>query len=188
VLRGAWVLDKLMGTPPAPPPPNVATNLDQKKGEAKTVRARLEQHREKSVCMQCHGVIDPPGLPLENFDAIGRWRTTDSQAENAPIDARSVLPNGAAVNGVVELRADLASRPTAFAEALTEKLMMYALNRELEYFDMPQARAVVRGAAKSNYSFASIILGIVNTEAFRKQGPPPKESAKESGPRPSPGK
>ncbi|HEX5000605.1 MAG TPA: DUF1592 domain-containing protein [Terriglobia bacterium] len=176
VLRGAWVL-KLMGTPPAPPPPNVATNLDQKAGEKpKTVRARLEQHRQNRVCMQCHGVIDPSGLPLENFDAVGRWRTRDDRAENALIDSHSVLPSGVTVNGVVELREQLASRPSAFAEALTEKLMKYALNRELEYFDMPQARAVVRRAAKENYSFSSIIQGIVSTEAFRRQGPAPEES------------
>ena len=124
--------------------------------------------------MQCHGVIDPPGLPLENFDAIGRWRTTDRQADNAVIDARSVLPNGVAIDGPVELRTQLASRPAMFAQALTEKLMMYALNRELEYFDMPQVRAVVRAAAKDNYKFSSIVRGIVNTEAFRKQGAPPK--------------
>jgi len=176
VLRGAWVLEKLMGTPPSPPPPNVATSLDQKAGEKpKTVRARLEQHREQRVCMQCHGVIDPSGLPLESFDAIGRWRTNDRQAENAVIDARSVLPNGIAIDGPVEFRSQLASRPAVFAEALTEKLMTYALNRELEYFDMPQVRAVVRAAVKDNYRFSSIVRGIVNTEAFRKQGVPPKD-------------
>jgi mono/diheme cytochrome c family protein len=175
VLRGAWVMDKLMGTPPSPPPPNVATTLDQKAGETpKTIRARLEQHREKALCLQCHGVMDPTGLPLENFDAIGRWRTTDRQADNAVIDVRTVLPNGLAIDGPVELRAQLASHPAMFAEALTERLMMYALNRELEYFDMPQVRAVVRSAAKDNYRLSSIVLGIVNTEAFRKQGPPPK--------------
>jgi hypothetical protein len=175
VLRGAWVLDKLMGTPPSPPPPNVTTNLDQKAGEKpRTIRARLEQHRENRACLQCHGNIDPPGLPLENFDAIGRWRTTDGQAENAVIDARTVLPNGIAIDGPAELRSYLASHPSMFAQALTEKLMMYALNRELEYFDMPQVRAVVRSAAKDNYRFSSIVRGIVNTEAFRRQGPPPK--------------
>ena len=175
VLRGAWVLDKLMGTPPSPPPPDVATSLDQKAGEKpKTVRARLEQHREQRVCMQCHGVIDPPGLPLENFDAIGRWRTTDRQAENAIIDVRSVLPNGNAIDGPVQLRTELASRPAMFAQALTEKLMTYALNRELEYFDMPQVRGVVRAAAKDNYRFSSIVRGIVDTPSFRKQGAPPK--------------
>ena len=171
VLRGAWVLDKLMATPPSPPPPNVTTNLDQKAGEKpKTVRERLEQHRQQRSCLQCHGVIDPPGLPLENFDAIGRWRTTDRQADNAVIDARSVLANGVAINGPVELSTHLASRPATFAQALTEKLMTYALNRELEYFDMPQVRAVVRAAAKDNYKLSSIVRGIVNTEAFRKQG------------------
>jgi mono/diheme cytochrome c family protein len=171
VLRGAWVLDKLMGTPPSPPPPNTATDLSVKTGEKPTtIRARLEQHRQQKVCMQCHGVIDPSGLPLENFDAIGRWRTTDRQAENAAIDARSVLPNGVAINGPGDLAAQLASRPSVFAEALTEKLMTYALNRDLEYFDMPQVRAVVRAAAKDNYRFSAIVRGIVNTDAFRKQG------------------
>jgi len=171
VLRGAWVLDKLVGTPPSPPPPNTATDLSVKTGEKPTtIRARLEQHRQQKVCMQCHGVIDPSGLPLENFDAIGRWRTTDRQAENAAIDARSVLPNGVAINGPGELASQLASRPSVFAEALTEKLMVYALNRDLEYFDMPQVRAVVRAAAKDNYRLSSIVRGIVNTDTFRKQG------------------
>ncbi len=177
VLRGAWVLDKLLNTPPTPPPPNTATDLSQKAGEPpKTVRARLEQHRNKASCNQCHGVIDPTGLALENFDAIGEWRTTDRQAK-APIDAKTVLPNGVAIDGPVELAAQLVNRPGTFAEAFTEKLMMYALNRQLEYFDMPQVRAVVRGAAKDNYKFSSIVLGIVNTDAFRKQGPAvaPKE-------------
>jgi mono/diheme cytochrome c family protein len=172
VLRGQWVLDKLLGTPPTPPPANTATDLSQKAGELpKTVRARLEQHRDKASCNQCHGVIDPTGLALENFDAIGEWRTVDRQA-NAPIDAKTVLPNGVPINGVVDLKAQLVERPATFAEAFTEKLMMYALNRQLEYFDMPQIRAVVRGAAKDNYKFSSIVLGIVNSDAFRRQGPP----------------
>ena len=170
VLRGAWVLDKLMGTPPTPPPPDTATDLSQKAGEQpKTVRARLEQHRDKASCRMCHGVIDPTGLALENFDAIGQWRTMDSQA-NAPIDASTVLPNGVAINGVVELRAQLVARPEVFAQTVTERLMMYAVNRQLEYFDMPQVRAIVRGAAKDNYKLSSIVLGIVNSDAFRKQG------------------
>ena len=182
VLRGAWVLDKLLGTPPSPPPPNTATDLSQKAGEQpKTVRARLEQHRDKAVCRQCHGVIDPVGLPLETFDAVGQFRTTDRQANNAPIDAGTVLPNGVAINGPVDLRTQLAQRPEVFTTALTEKLMMYALNRELEYFDMPQVRAVVRKAAKDNYKLSSIVLGIVNTDAFRKQGPAPTAGGAKSG-------
>jgi hypothetical protein len=170
VLRGAWVLDKLQGTPPTPPPPDTATDLSQKAGETpKTVRARLEQHRDKPSCRMCHGVIDPTGLALENFDATGQWRTMDSQA-NAPIDASTVLPSGVPINGVVELREQLVEHPETFARTVTERLMMYAVNRPLEYFDMPQIRAIVRGAAKDNYKLSSLILGIVNSDAFRKQG------------------
>jgi hypothetical protein len=172
VLRGAWVLDKLLGTPPSPPPPNAATNLAQVPGEQpKTVRARLELHRDKATCKQCHGVIDPTGLALENFDAVGQWRSSDRQAANAPIDASTVLPNGVPINGPVELRAQLADRPATFVRALTEKLLMYAVNRQLEYFDMPQVRAIVSGAAKDKYKFSSIVLGIVDSDAFRNQGP-----------------
>jgi hypothetical protein len=162
-------MDKLLGTPPTPPPPDTATDLSQKAGEQpKTVRARLELHREKTSCRMCHGVIDPTGLVLENFDAIGVWRTVDEQAK-APIDASTVLPNGVAINGVVELRAQLVDRPEMFVEAVTERLMMYAINRKLEYFDMPQVRSIVRAAAKENYKLPSIVLGIVNSDAFRKQ-------------------
>jgi hypothetical protein len=169
VLRGAWVLEKLMGAPPTPPPPDTATDLSQKAGEQpKTVRARLEQHRDNATCRTCHGVIDPIGLALENFDAIGRWRTMDSEAK-APIDAGTVLPTGVAINGVVDLRAQLVARPEVFARTVTERLLMYAVNRHLEYFDMPQVRAIVRAAAKDNYKLSSIILGIVNSDAFRKQ-------------------
>ena len=170
VLRGAWVLDKLNGTPPTPPPPDTATDLSQKAGEQpKTVRARLEQHRAKASCQMCHGVIDPTGLALENFDAIGQWRTVDSQA-NLPIDAKTVLPTGVAIDGVTELRAQLAGHPETFVRTVTERLMMYGVNRQLEYFDMPQIRAIVRASAKDNYKLSSLILGIVNSDAFRKQG------------------
>jgi hypothetical protein len=117
----------------------------------------------------CHGVIDPTGLALENFDAIGQWRTRDSEAD-LPIDARTVLPTGVAINGVVDLRAQLAARPGVFAQTVTERLLMYAVNRRLEYFDMPQVRGIVRSAAKDNYRLSSIVLGIVNSNAFRKQG------------------
>jgi hypothetical protein len=172
VLRGAWVLDKIIGTPPTPPPPNVDTNLTQAPGEApKTVRARLEMHRDKAACKQCHGVIDPTGLALENFDAIGQYRTTDRQAGNAKIDASTVMPNGDAIDGPVQLRQELAKSPEKFVTAMTEKLLMYSVNRPLEYFDMPQVRKVVRDAKKDNYTLASLVLGVVNTDAFRKQGP-----------------
>ncbi len=170
VLRGAWVLDKLNGTPPTPPPPDTATDLSQKAGEQpKTVRERLEQHRSKASCKMCHGVIDPTGLALENFDAIGEWRTVDAEAK-LPIDASTVLPTGVAINGVSELRAQLAANREIFVRTMTEKLLMYGANRQLEYFDMPQVRAIVRNAAKDNYRLSSLILGIVNSDAFRKQG------------------
>jgi hypothetical protein len=169
VLRGAWVLDKLMGTPPTPPPPDVDTDLSTPKGEKpKTLRARLEQHRSKPSCNQCHGVIDPIGLALENYDAIGRWREVDTAAE-APINAKTVLPNGRAVDGPGQLRLELFKGSDQFAQALTAKLMMYALGRELEYFDMPQVRAIVRRAAKDDYRLSAIVAGIVTSDAFRMQ-------------------
>jgi hypothetical protein len=172
VLRGAWVLDKIIGTPPTPPPPNVDSNLAEPSAAApKTVRERLEAHRNKPACNQCHGVIDPVGLPLENFDAIGEYRTTDRQAGNAKIDASTVMPNGVKIDGPVQLRQELSRNPENFVGAMTEKLMMYAINRQLETFDMPQVRKVVRDAKKGNYTLASLVLGIVDTDAFRKQSP-----------------
>ena len=128
----------------------------------------------------CHGVIDPIGLALENFDATGVWRTTDNQAK-APIDASTVLPNGVPINGVVELRAQLMDRPELFARNVTERLMTYAVNRRLEYFDMPQVRGIVRGAAKDNYKLSSLVLGVVNSDAFRRQGPSSDANPKSSG-------
>src|SRR5262245_45525646 len=178
VLRGAWVLDKIIGTPPTPPPPGVETDLNQKPGETpKTVRARLEQHRANASCRQCHGVIDPMGLALENFDAVGQFRTADSRAANAPIDASTVLTSGRTIDGPAELREFLASAPSRFALSFAEKLMMYSVNRPLEYSDMPQVRAVVRGAAKENYTLSSIVQGIVRSDAFLKQGPAPAPKA-----------
>jgi hypothetical protein len=169
VLRGAWVLEKLMGTPPTPPPPGVETDLTTPEGEQpKTVRARLEQHRANPNCAACHGVIDPYGLALENFNVTGRWRDTDSDAR-APIDATTVLPGGKAIDGPVELVQALASREDQFVQALTEKLMMYALGRELEYFDMPAVRSIVREAGTQDYRFAAIVAGIVRSDAFRMQ-------------------
>jgi uncharacterized protein DUF1592/uncharacterized protein DUF1588/uncharacterized protein DUF1585/uncharacterized protein DUF1587/uncharacterized protein DUF1595 len=169
VLRGAWVMGKLMGTPPTPPPPDVDTDLSTPKGEApKTVRARLEKHRTKPGCNQCHGVIDPIGLALENFDAIGRWRDTDQEA-HAPIDARTVLPNGRTVDGPAQLRDALFNGRDLFVRSFSEKLMMYALGRELKWYDMPQVRAVVGRAAAQDYRLSAIVSGIVSSDAFRMQ-------------------
>jgi mono/diheme cytochrome c family protein len=169
VLRGAWIMDKLMGTPPTPPPPDVDTDLSQPKdAPPKTLRARLESHRSKPGCNQCHGVIDPIGLAMENYDAIGRWRDIDLEAK-APIDAKTVLPNGRAVDGPSELREAIFGGRDLFVRAFTEKLMMYAVGRELEFFDMPQVRAVVRGAATRDYRLSAIVSGIVASDAFRMQ-------------------
>ena len=172
VRRGAWVLKKLLGTPPAQPPPAVNMNLDIKPGQkATTVRERLAIHRADPFCSQCHGVIDPYGLALENFDATGAWRTYDYVA-NEPIDSGSTLPNGVKVTGVNGLRRDLLHRPSQFAVALTTKLMMYALARKLDYYDMPQVRAIVHAAKEDDYRFNSIVLGIVNSDDFRMQAEP----------------
>ena len=133
VLRGAWVLEKLMGTPPTPPPPNVETDLTTPAGERpKTIRARLEQHRADQTCNACHGVIDPYGLALENFTATGQWREFD-EAAGEPIDAATVLPGDIAVKGPVELKQALLRRPDQFVQALTQKLLMYAIGRAIEY-------------------------------------------------------
>jgi hypothetical protein len=172
VLRGAWVLERLYGSPPTPPPPNVNTDISVKPGQRPTtVRTRLEQHRNVKMCNQCHGVIDPIGLALENFDVMGQYRTIDATA-NARIDARTVLSSGVAIDGPVQLREQVLRRPEQFVEAFTEKLMMYSLGRELEYGDMPQVRGIVANAKSEDYRFSAIVAGIVNSDAFRLQSAP----------------
>ncbi|MDE3157566.1 MAG: DUF1592 domain-containing protein [Acidobacteriota bacterium] len=169
VVRGAWVLDKLRGTPPAPPPPNVVTDLSTPPGaQPKTIRAMLEEHRKNPTCNMCHGVIEPNGLPLERFTVTGQWRDVDWQA-NAPIDSKVTMPDGSEVEGPADLRRSLLLRPGNFVQALTVKLMMYALGREISPYDMPQVRAIVRAAAKDNYRFSSLVMGIVSSDAFRMQ-------------------
>src|SRR5690349_6068019 len=169
VVRGAWVLDKLRGTPPAPPPPNVVTDLSTPPGaQPKTMRAMLELHRANPTCNMCHGVIEPHGLPLERFTVTGQWRDVDWQA-NAPIDSKVTMPDGSEVEGPADLRRSLLLRPGGFVQALTTKLMMYALGREIEPQDMPQVRAIVRAAAKNDYRFSSLVTGIVSSDAFRMQ-------------------
>ncbi len=175
VLRGAWVLEKLMGTPPAPPPADVETDLSTPEGEQpKTIRVRLEQHRASPNCNGCHGVIDPYGIALENFTVLGEWRDEDRIA-SAPIDASTVLPNGTALTGPIELRNAVLAREDQFIQAFTEKLMMYALGRELEYHDMRQIRGIVRDAENENYTLTAIVKGIVASDAFRLQARPREE-------------
>ncbi len=170
VLRGAWVLEKLLGTPSAPPPPGVVTDLTPKDGaKPTTLRARLEIHRENKSCNQCHGVIDPIGLAMENFDVTGAYRTRDS---GLPVDARTVLPNGVAINGAAQLREALLARPDQFVQTLVEKLLMYGTGREVAPSDMPQVRQIVRDVRPGGNHFFDIVLDIAKSDAFRLQGPP----------------
>jgi len=133
------------------------------------VRARLEAHRTNKSCMACHGEIDPLGLALENFDNTGRWRDADEVAQQ-PIDTTTTLSSGQVIHGPPELRRYLNQRADQFPTTVTKRLLMYALNRELEYYDMPEVRQIVRAAAANHYRFADLITGIVNSEAFRRQG------------------
>ncbi len=167
VLRGAWVLENLLGTPPAAPPPNVEGLKENILGEtATTVRARLEQHRANPSCNNCHGVIDPLGFALENFDVTGRWRNIDREA-GTPIDPTGVLPNGTPLQGPVDLRDALLAKPEQFTQTFTEKLMTYALGRVLDYSDMPTVRAIVDNAEGADYHFSAIVLGIVQSDQFQ---------------------
>ncbi len=166
VLRGAWILENIAGTPPSPPPPNVEGFKENKAGEkAKSVREIMEQHRANPSCNACHGVMDPLGFALENFDAIGAWRTKDRDA-GTPIDASGKLVDGTPVTGPNDLRQALMRRPEQFVETITEKMMTYALGRSVEYYDMPTVRQIVRDAARDNYRFSSIVLGIVKSAPF----------------------
>ena len=178
VLRGAYILETLIGTPPAAPPPGVEVNLDNRApGEpAKTVRLRLEEHRAQPSCNQCHGVIDPMGLALENFNAIGQWRDIDREA-HAPIDAQGRLVSGQPVDGPVDVRNALMDRPEQFVQAMTEKLMTFALGRNVEYFDMPTVRSIVKQAAGQDYRFAALVQGIIASDAFRMKSLPAEASA-----------
>ncbi len=174
VLRGEYILDRLMGTPPHPPPPNVAMDLSFHEGQPPTnVRQRLEAHRKNPTCNACHGLIDPLGLVLENFDVTGRWRTADPETKVA-IDPTTQLTSGAVLRTPTDLRQYLTRQPDLFPTVVTKRLMMYALNRELEYYDMPQVRKIVRDAAARDYSFAALVTGVVNSDEFRRQGSAPR--------------
>ena len=132
----------------------------------------MEEHRANPVCANCHKLMDPIGLSLENFDAIGAWRTRDGSTVSnlgTPIDASGVLLDGTKVDGVVALRKALVRDPDVFASTLTEKLMIYALGRGLAYYDMPSVRSIVRESAKQNYRFSSVVLGIVKSRPFQKR-------------------
>jgi mono/diheme cytochrome c family protein len=168
VLRGKWILENVLGSPP-PPPPDVVPPFEEDAGAAKpkSVRERMEQHRRNPACASCHRMIDPAGLALENFDAVGAWRTKDGGTRGAPVDASGQLVDGTQINGVVELRAALLREPETFVRTMTERLMTYALGRGLTATDMPAVRTVVHDSARDQYRFSSVILEIVRSVPFQ---------------------
>jgi len=177
VLRGAYILDKFLGAPPSAPPPNVEAFPETQEGAvALTVRARLESHRSIQSCAACHNVIDPLGLALENFDAIGRWREKDQDAGER-IDATGQLANGTPLHGPDDLRKAMTAEPEVFVQTFTENLMTFALGRPVQYFDMPTVRAIVRDAGKQDYRLSAIVLGIVNSPAFQMEMVPAKNES-----------
>ena len=167
VKRGKWVLENLLGEPPPPPPPEVPELAEEKHGELRgTLRQRMEQHRSDSACGVCHNRIDPLGFGLENYDAVGRWRTNDG---DAAVDASGVLPDGTAFNGPRELKQLLISRRDEFTRALAEKMLVYALGRGLTLSDRPAIDQIIAQATEGEYKFKSLILAIVSSEPFLKR-------------------
>jgi hypothetical protein len=164
VLRGKWILENLLGTAPPPPPANVpALGETDGAGTPLSMRERLAAHRSNPTCASCHTIMDPLGFALENFNAVGAWRTLDDSG--APIDAAGLTPDGTAFDGLEAFRESLLSSEL-FQQTLTEKLMTYALGRGLEPYDMPAVRRVVRDAAAADYRFSSFVLGVVNSAPF----------------------
>ena len=166
VLRGKWILDNLLGEPPPPPPPDIPTIEEGVSGTLVSLREQLEQHRSDSACASCHARMDPLGFALEHFDAIGRWREREGELE---IDASAALPTGQAFEGTPGLRAVLARQGDAFAKALAEKMMTYALGRGLGPADGPAIAAVTDRMRKNEYRFSSLVLGIVESLPFQRR-------------------
>ena len=165
VLRGHWVLESLLGTPPPPPPPDVPGLPDRgEDGQPASVRERLEQHRKNSACATCHAPMDPLGFALETFDATGGWRDAEG---GAPVDSSAVLPDGTQFQGPAGLRKFLVSQRHRFVTAMTERLLAYALGRRIAYYDLPTVRTIVADAASSEYRPSAIILGIIKSPAFQ---------------------
>lgn len=165
VMRGKWVLENLLAAPPPPPPPNIPALRDKgEDGKVLTMRQQMEQHRANPACAVCHNRMDPIGFALENFDAVGKWRTTDA---GSSIDPSGSLPGGFQFEGPTGLRKALLNRPELILEAVTEKLLMYGLGRTLEYYDYPAIRRVVREAEAGESRWASIVLGIVSSTPFQ---------------------
>jgi len=166
VLRGKWVLDNLLGTPPPEPPPNVPALKENVEGAAAlSVRERIEQHRSNPGCASCHKIMDPIGFSLERFDAVGRWR--DVGEDGVPIDASGTLLDGTALDGPASLRTALLQSPDAFVKTVAEKLLIYGLGRGVEYYDQPAVRKIVRDAGGANATLPGLIMGIVRSAPFQ---------------------
>jgi hypothetical protein len=178
VLRGAYILENILGTPPAPPLPDVEALQDsaQSARDGLTIRELMARHSQDPSCFSCHGVMDPLGFALENFNAVGLWQERDRFA-GVPVDTSGVLPDGTAINGPDELREALLRRPDQFVQTLTERLMTWALGRELSHHDMPVVRAIVRDAERSDYRFSALVLGIVESHAFTMRQAPDQAGA-----------
>jgi hypothetical protein len=164
-IRGKWLLENILAAPVPPPPPNVNTNLEEDPAvKATSVREMLERHRRNPVCASCHANMDPLGFSLENFDALGQWRTTDA---GTPINAAGVLLDGTTVEGPAALRRALVAQKEQFVKAVTEKLLMFAVGRHMEYSDAPAIRAIVRAAAVHDYRWSATISAIVKSLPFQ---------------------
>jgi hypothetical protein len=175
VQRGKWVMIVLLGTPPPPPPPNVPPFKEaEENGKRQTVRATMEQHRKNEPCHSCHQLMDPIGLSLENFDAVGAWRTRDA---GLPIDAASKMYDGTPLDGPVSLRKAILNHSDAFIETFTERLLAYALGRVVGYKDMPMVRSIERAAARDDNRFSAFVLAIVNSSPFQMRRAEQVESA-----------
>ena len=173
VKRGKWVLENILGTPPPDPPPNVPMLRDDAKAVAAgTLRQRMEQHRKDPNCAVCHKEMDALGFALENFDAVGAWRTKDG---NFPIDAAAQLPDGRSFHGPRDLKAVLRGNKEQFTRCLTEKLLTYAMGRGVEPCDRPAVGGIVNAAKAGNYKFSTFVLGIIHSEPFQKRGCKNKE-------------
>jgi len=165
VLRGKWVLENLLSAAPPPPPADIPA-LETKgaaPGEQLTMREAMTRHRASPACASCHARMDPIGFAMEHFDAVGRWRNTDG---GQPIDAVGVFPDGTKFDGVAGLKRELLRHPEQFAGTVAERLLMYAVGRNLQYYDAPAVREILRGAAPGRYTLSSLVLGVVKSRPF----------------------